>query len=144
MKSNTPAKKSAGGRPAHAPTPEQRNMAKAMAGWGVPQEHIANALRIDKKTLHKYYREELDEGLAKAIANVSKNLYTMATGSGKEALTAAIFYLKCRAGWKPPAELEIVNNVTTGESNLDPATEAKVKAWAADIEKTVQQKAKHK
>jgi hypothetical protein len=42
--------------------------------------------------------EELDTGHIKASAKVAGNLYRIATGSGREAVTAAIFWLKVRAG----------------------------------------------
>ncbi len=67
-----------------------------------------------------YYRDELDDGHVKANAKVAENLYRKATGEGREAVTAAIFWLKTRAGWKEtsvhevggkdgrPVEMEIV------------------------------------
>jgi hypothetical protein len=41
----------------------------------------------------KHFREELDTGHIKASAKVAGNLYRIATGSGREAVTAAIFWL---------------------------------------------------
>ena len=55
---------------------------------------------IDAKTLRKHYRHELDHGHTKANAKVAENLYRKATGEGREAVTAAIFWLKARARWK--------------------------------------------
>ncbi len=67
-----------------------------------------------------HYRDELDDGHVKANAKVAENLYRKATGEGREAVTAAIFWLKTRAGWKEtsvhevggkdgrPVEMEIV------------------------------------
>ena len=37
---------------------------------------------------------------SKANAKVAENLYRKATGDGREAVTAAIFWLKARARWK--------------------------------------------
>ena len=71
-----------------------------MAGYGVPETEIAGLLGIDPKTLRKYYRGELDHGHTKANVKVAENLYIKATGEGRESVTAAIFWLKCRAGWK--------------------------------------------
>jgi hypothetical protein len=71
-----------------------------MAGYGVPEEGIARVLAVDPKTLRKHYREELDHGHTKANARVAENLYRKATGDGREAVVAAIFWLKTRAGWK--------------------------------------------
>lgn len=71
-----------------------------MAGYGVPEADIAGVLAIDPKTLRKHYRSELDHGHVKANAKVAENLYRKATGDGREAVIAAIFWLKTRAGWK--------------------------------------------
>jgi hypothetical protein len=62
-----------------------------MAGYGVPEADIAGLMGIDPKTLRKYYRQELDHGHTKANAKVAENLYHMALGEGREAVTAAIF-----------------------------------------------------
>jgi len=71
-----------------------------MAGYGVPEADIAGVLGVDPKTLRKHYRSELDHGHVKANAKVAENLYRKATGDGREAVIAAIFWLKTRAGWK--------------------------------------------
>jgi hypothetical protein len=77
-------------------------MVEAMAGCGVPEADIAVVIGIAPKTLRKHFREELDTGHIKASAKVDGNLYRIATGSGREAVTAAIFWLKVRAGWREP------------------------------------------
>jgi hypothetical protein len=72
----------------------------------MPQERIcedvkgANGKRITLKTLHKYFRAELDEGKARANAIVGQHLFKQATSSGSQSVTAAIFWLKCQAGWR--------------------------------------------
>ena len=73
---------------------------EALAGYGVPEAEIAGVVGIDAKTLRKHYRCELDHGHTKANARVAENLYRRATGESREAVTAAIFWLKTRAGWK--------------------------------------------
>jgi hypothetical protein len=87
-------------RPAHQPDPQTRRQVEAMAGYGVPETDIAGVVGIDPKTLRKHYRSELDHGHVKANAKVAENLYRKATGEGREAVIAAIFWLKTRAGWK--------------------------------------------
>ena len=87
-------------RRAHKPEAGQRKQVEAMAGYGVPEADIAGVIGVDAKTLRKHYREELDHGHVKANAKVAENLYRRATGEGREAVTAAIFWLKTRAGWK--------------------------------------------
>jgi hypothetical protein len=88
------------GRSAHVPDEAGRRQVEALAGYGVPEPAISAMLGIDPKTLRKYYRFELDHGHTKANAKVAENLYRKATGDGRESVTAAIFWLKTRAGWK--------------------------------------------
>src|SRR5215204_3893057 len=87
-------------RPAHKPEPGTRRQVEAMAGFGVPEADIAKVVKVDPKTLRKHYREELDTGHVKANAKVAENLFRKATGQGREAVIAAIFWLKTRAGWR--------------------------------------------
>ena len=50
------------------------------------------------KTLRKYFRAELGRAAIEANTHVAYSLYKSAI-SGKDT-TAAIFWLKCRAGWR--------------------------------------------
>jgi hypothetical protein len=94
-------------RPAHKPEPVTRRQVEAMAGYGVPETDIARVIGIDPKTLRKHYREELDTGHVKANAKVAENLFRKATGDGREAVIAAIFWMKTRAGWKETSVHEV-------------------------------------
>ena len=94
-------------RPSHKPDPVVRRQVEAMAGYGVAESDIARVAGIDPKTLRKHYRDELDNGHVKANAKVAENLFRKATGEGREAVTAAIFWLKTRAGWKETALHEV-------------------------------------
>lgn len=100
-----PAKKA--GRPQYVPTDEMRKQVELLSGIGVPLEQICTLAGIDRKTLSKHYRAEIDMGHAKANSRMTKRLFDIANGDSKEALTACIFWLKCRAGWKPPADVEV-------------------------------------
>ena len=91
------------GRPKHSPEDQMKDLVLQLTGCGVPQEDIARIIRIDATTLRERYRDELDRGAAVANAKVAGNLFMMANGTGREALTAAIFWLKCRAGWRETA-----------------------------------------
>ena len=81
-----------------------------MAAYGVPEKDIARVVGIDAKTLRKHYREELDTGHVKANTRVAEALYRKATGDGPQSVTAAIFWLKTRAGWKETQVTEMTGN----------------------------------
>jgi hypothetical protein len=96
--------------PPHEPTAEARGIVQALAQFGVPQPQIAAKIGVGEKTLRKYYATELNDGATAANLAVAQRLYDVATkGTGKEAVTAAIFWLKTRAGWR---ETINVNDVT--------------------------------
>jgi hypothetical protein len=88
------------GRKAHQPDPVTRRQVEAMAAYGIPETDIATVVEIDPKSLRRHYRRELSTGHIKANTKVAENLYRKATGEGREAITAAIFWLKTRARWK--------------------------------------------
>ena len=88
------------GRRAHQPDPLQRRQVEAMAAYGVPETDIARVIGIDPKTLRRHYRDELDTGHIKANSKVAEALFRKATTDGAQSVTAAIFWLKARAGWK--------------------------------------------
>ena len=73
---------------------------EAMAGFGLTAAQIARVLKLNPEILKAGYIDELEGGQIKANARVAENLYRKATGDGREAVTAAIFWLKARASWK--------------------------------------------
>lgn len=115
-------------RPPHVPTDRIRAQVEVLAAVGTPQEVMAETLGISVDTLVKYYEPELKNGLAKANAKVAANLFRMATGQGREALGAACFWMKTRAGWRetnvvalqgggpdtPPVRVESVQAIVSG------------------------------
>jgi hypothetical protein len=103
----SPAKKRTVGRPKYEPTEHWSKQVELLSGIGVPLEQICVLAGIDRKTLSKHYRAEIDMGHAKANMRMTKRLFDIANGDGKDSLTACIFWLKCRAGWKPPADVEV-------------------------------------
>ena len=54
---------------------------------------------ISEKTLRRRFPEELRRGYARANAAVAEALYKAACGDGPGSVRAAIWWLKCRAGW---------------------------------------------
>jgi hypothetical protein len=90
------------GRPRHKPTDESREEVRRLAGFGIPAEDIGLVIGVTRPTLIKYYRTELDDGVAKANAHVAGFLFNQARAGN---VTAQIFWLKTRARWKePPVE----------------------------------------
>lgn len=109
------------GKKPFAPSEDQRKQIEALAAYGIPQEEMCRLLvnpqtgrPIDLKTLHKHFRAELDTGMMKANARVAESLFRQAVGAPAQydaqgkllrgeqtpVVTAAIFWLKARAGWK--------------------------------------------
>ena len=91
--------RSGSGRPAHVPTDDSRNMVESLSGFGIPQDEIARLVGVDPKTLRFHYADQIELGGIKATAKVAQNLFTMACKPTREGLSAAIFWLKVRAGW---------------------------------------------
>ena len=77
----------------HDPTDGNRAMVKTMA-----------AVEISADTLTKYYRKELDDGRIDANAAIARSLFDTARSGN---LTAQMFWLKTRAGWKETDRKEI-------------------------------------
>jgi hypothetical protein len=89
------------GRPEFKPTAAQRAQVKAMAAYGVPQFDIASVIGCTPPTLRKHFWREIETAAVEANAKVAQTLFRVATeGTGKESVTACIFWLKCRAGWR--------------------------------------------
>jgi len=88
-------------------TEENARMVTQLSGLGLPHEQICSILNISKPSLYKYYQEELLNGKATANAKVAENLFKIATGTGREAVSAGIFWLKCQARWQERQIVEI-------------------------------------
>lgn len=92
------------GRPAFAPTEDQRRLVRAMAGYGVPHDDIALVVLCSPPTLRKHFRAELDVAAIEANARVAQTLFQQATTPGN--IAATIFWLEARAGWREKHLLE--------------------------------------
>jgi hypothetical protein len=92
------------------PTDDQRRQVLMMTGFGILQEDIAIALRIDKKTLYKHFRRELDTGRTEANVRVAQALYTNATKH--MSVSAQIWWTKARMGWKEAQDLNVGGTTT--------------------------------
>ena len=107
----------------HQPTDENRRLIQTLSGIGVPQKMMAVQIGIDEKTLRKYYEDDIDIGQSRATTQVANRLYDIAMSNSKEALTACIFWLKCRARWStldgPEVQVNVQNNAITTIADND-------------------------
>lgn len=103
------------GRPPWIPTPEIIQEVERLSGLGLNQEQIADCLGIHIDTVcvkkHEYpeFADAFKKGKAKGIARVTEKL-TKQMDDGNA--SAAIFWLKCNAGWKEARE-ELDNKITS-------------------------------
>jgi hypothetical protein len=88
------------GRPEFEPTDDQRKVVKAMAAYGIPQFDIARVIGCSAPTLRLHFALELETGSTEATAQIAQTLFNIATGGGKDAAGACMFWLRCRAGWR--------------------------------------------
>lgn len=126
----------AAGRKPFTPTPEMRLKVGIQAACGLPQPMIAEGIvnpttgrPIDLKTLRRAFRTELDDGAARANALVAQSLFKKATGTGQGAVTAAIFWLKTKGGWKETVRVE-----NTGKDGAPIQHEHRHSATDAELE----------
>lgn len=89
------------GRPAYQPTDTDRRYVRTMSGVGLTFEEMARVLRIDRNTLTKYFRDDIDEGRIEAMAQVSGALFkkAIAGDGGSASVRAAEIWLKRDARW---------------------------------------------
>ena len=86
---------------AHQPTDASRKQVEALASFGVPRGEIAKVAGMCLNTLSKHYGDTLDIAATKANSLVAQSLFNRAVkGDGAAATSAAIFWLKVRAGWR--------------------------------------------
>lgn len=90
-------------RDEHVPTDEKRAIVRALAKYGVRQYDIAVQIGVTTGTLVKYYRPELDAGMAEAAEGLAKTAYQMAMDGDVRMM---IFLLKTRLGYKETTRVE--------------------------------------
>ena len=92
-------------------------MVNAMAACGMTQVQIARVIGIHDETLRIHYRRELDLGMVEANAKVAEALFKLAVGGD---VTAAIWWCKCRMGWRERTGIEHSGTITVATA-LDAA-----------------------
>ena len=95
------------GRPAFVPTAQERKSVEAMAGYGLPQDHISVLIRegIHLDTLREHFKRELVSGKAKANSKIAQTLFQKAAGGD---VTSMIWWSKTQMKWseRQPTELD--------------------------------------
>lgn len=96
-------------RPRFTPTREDRAVVTALLINGVPLEtcrlHVTNRSThkpVSYKTFTAAFNDEIATAVATTNAEVCSNLYRIATANNESAatVTAAIFWMRTRCGWK--------------------------------------------
>ena len=116
-----------GGRPPYQRDERVARQVEAMAGYGIPLAQVAKVIGVSENTLRKYYPNEIELGATKANAKVIESLFRKATGDGQGAVTAAIFWIKTRCGWKETTVNEHSHTLMTKEQR-DAAVAAALRA----------------
>lgn len=120
MTDNLPAvREHAGGKPPHVPTDATRAQVAALFSCGIRQDDIATYLEIDKKTLLKYYRRELDIAKTKRNMRMARRLFNAGIKEGN--VTAMIFWMKAQAGWSdnPVVGADDADDITPTEITVE-------------------------
>lgn len=81
----------------HIPTTEMKAKVAALSAFGVSQVKIADYFSLSTPTLVKYYKKELDTAMVDKNLQVATALFQNALDGN---VTAQLFWLKCRAGWR--------------------------------------------
>ena len=88
----------------HIPTEDSKKLVRNLAAMGTRYVDIAHKIEITDDTLRKHYKDELEGGRIDANAQIATTLFQQAK---KGNMTAAIFWLKTRAGWKETSITEL-------------------------------------
>ena len=92
------------------PTEKELKEVEALAGYGLPNDTIADFFGIHRNTFETMFKSNtalryaVTNGIAKAKANVTKTAYEMAMSKKHPAMT--IFYLKTRLRWSEKTIIE--------------------------------------
>ena len=92
----------------HHVTEANQTIVRTLAAAGIRHEDIATKIGISQDTLVRKYRRELDDGRIDATSEMATSLFNQGKNGN---VTAAIFWLKSRAGWSDRSQIEL-----TGEN----------------------------
>lgn len=81
----------------YIPNEQARFMVKKLAAFGIPLKNIADVVGVGQSSLQKHFKNELETGHTEANFLVANTLFQIAMNGN---VTACIFWLKTRLGWK--------------------------------------------
>jgi hypothetical protein len=120
------------------PTAEQRKIVEELVGFGIPLIEICRIIvnpqtdnGISINTLYSAFSEEIATGQPRANMAVARFLFNKASGklgSDTAAVTAAIFWMKCRARWKPFREEVTEDNVAVAQRYVGKKEQARIES----------------
>lgn len=110
----------------HVPTSETQKLVRTLSAVGVPYVDIASKIEITHDTLVKHYKKELTDGRIDANAAIGQTLFQQAKDGNT---SAAIFWLKTRAGWK---EISGVDH-TSSDGSMTPKGKTLDDFYAEDV-----------
>lgn len=84
----------------YRPDDKTSKQVSLMAGIGLTHDQIAKIMQVSDETLRKHYKKELETSKSLLNMQVANNLFRIATSNEKGAVSAAIFWMKTRAGWR--------------------------------------------
>ena len=118
----------------------RRRMVAVMTGVGVAEVDIARVFGIDHATLRVHHPIELETGLIVANARVAESLYRKAVGDGPQSVTAAMFCLKTRAGWRE-ADAHPGSSV---DARIQAMSDAELEASIVEFKRKIERLARNK
>ena len=102
-----------------------------LARMGLSEEQIATSLGISRSTISRRKREDdtfataLKSGKQEGITLVTNQLFNSATDPQKPNTSAAIFFLKNRAGWRDKQEVDANLNANVAiDHDIDAALQS--------------------
>ena len=102
-----------------------------LAKMGLSEEQIATSLGISVSTISRRKKDDeqfadtLKAGKQAGITAVTNSLFTAATDEVKPNMSAAIFYLKNRGGWRDKQEVEAnINGSLSVDHDIESALQA--------------------
>lgn len=90
------------------PTQSQRIMVAGLSAFGIRNEGIATYLRVSEDTLHKCFRQELEQGYEKTEAALGAVLFIKALGGNMSAMS---LLLRCKMGWSESRGTDGAGNI---------------------------------